>query len=97
MLIDLFGLRKYDYDKAEGRFQRGERMTFWVLYKQALIAGDYSEWREKCFIAKRQGMSMSTMLRASELAFLTNISLPFAALGVLYGIVQAFFWLLERL
>lgn len=96
-LIDLFGLRKYNYDRAEARFQGGERITFFDLYKQALIVGEYSVWREKVFIAARQGMSQTKVLWASDLAFLTNISIPFVILGVIWGMVSAFFWILERL
>jgi len=93
MLIDLFGMRKYDYDKAEARFRDGERITFWDLYKQALIVGEYSEWREKCFIAARQGMRESAMYNANDLAFFTRIAALIVIPLTLIALAQFFAWL----
>lgn len=85
----------YDYSGYDDDLP--SRVTFWELYKQAMIFGEYGRWRRMCERAKRQGLTYADCSNACTLALLTNLSIPLLIFGAIYGSVSLFFWVLERL
>jgi hypothetical protein len=60
------------------------RVTFWTLYRQALVVGDYQSWREVCYRAVMQGCAPWKVSAAIDLAFFTNLGVPLCIAFILW-------------
>ena len=58
-------------------------MIKWIdLYKEALIFGPHRNWSEMCKLAAKQEMSFSRVMSASNLAWVTQMSVPIIILVI---------------
>ena len=61
------------------------------LWRAAMGTGNFSEWREACERAVREGWTLSQVNRILDLAFLSKIGIAIGIFAATYGIFGLLF------